>query len=58
LDTVGHKIWQLLEAGKSAQQIVAHVLDEYEVEAQALADDVAEFLDQLTSKGLIRILES
>lgn len=41
------RIWQLLPAAESQEQIVDALLEEYDVERAVLEADVAEFLDQL-----------
>jgi hypothetical protein len=54
LDAVGTRVWQLIGAGATAEGVVETLLDEYEVERDRLAADVAELLDKLAEAGLIR----
>ncbi|MGH2457754.1 MAG: PqqD family protein [Chloroflexota bacterium] len=52
LDAVGTQIWTLLTEGATEDEIVARLLDEYEVPAPELRGDVSSFLDDLQAKGL------
>jgi hypothetical protein len=54
LDAVGTRVWQLIGAGATAEAVVDTLLEEYEVERDELAADVAELLDRLAEAGLIR----
>jgi hypothetical protein len=54
LDEVGGRIWALLETGASEDEIFHKLVDEYEVEPNELRADLMEFLDVLTSRGLVR----
>lgn len=55
LDTVGTRIWQLLNEGQNVAGIVATLLCEYEVERERLEADVSNLLDRLQQAGLVRI---
>ena len=55
LDGVGADIWELAVQGLSEDDIVDRLLDEYDVDPEALRVDVDAFLQQLADKGLIRI---
>lgn len=55
LDEVGTRIWHLLSAGATEEQICAKLCAEYGIEATRLRSDVSEFLDELASKGIARI---
>jgi hypothetical protein len=52
IDAVGTEIWKLLEEGATEDEIVARLLEEYDVEAAELRTDVIEFLDVLQKNGL------
>ena len=56
LDTVGARIWSLMESGASERELVDRLLAEYEVGRETLEKDVAELLDQLAEAGLIEVL--
>jgi hypothetical protein len=53
LDAVGTDIWRLLGQGNSEQQIVEHLLEEYEVEPRRLAADVSAFVAELRRHELV-----
>ena len=55
LDSVGTRIWQLLNEGQDEVAIVNTLLDEYEVEREVLEKDIAELLGRLNEAGLIKI---
>ena len=53
LNPVGSRIWELLRSPTTADQIAEIVAGEFAVSPGAAADDVAEFLDSLSTRGLI-----
>lgn len=55
LDTVGTRIWQLLQQHKNLQQVVDIMLDEYDVEEKQLEKDLNELLDKLIEAELITL---
>ena len=55
LDTVGTRVWQLLNEGQARSDLIDILLDEYEVERAVLEKDIAELLDRLNEAGLIKI---
>jgi hypothetical protein len=55
LDAVGTRVWQLLNEGQGKFAIIDTLLDEYEVEREALERDISELLDRLSAAGLIEI---
>ncbi|WP_094603508.1 hypothetical protein SPSIL_010550 [Sporomusa silvacetica DSM 10669] len=55
LDGIGSRIWQLIEKPHTVRSIVATLLEEYDVEGTACQNDVLDFLNQLSSKGLILV---
>ena len=57
LDSVGTRIWTLLNEGVGAAAVVDTLLGEYEVERATLAADVDELLARLASAGLIRFVD-
>jgi hypothetical protein len=57
LDSVGTRIWTLLNEGAAADAVVDTLLGEYEVEREMLAADVGELLDRLAEAGLIRFVD-
>jgi hypothetical protein len=53
LDAVGARIWELLDRPRSAPEIGAVLLEEYEVEPGRLREDVGKFLCRLEDLGLV-----
>lgn len=52
LNFLGTEIWKLCD-GRSADDIVAELLPQFEVEEDVLRGDVQAFLDELAEKGFI-----
>jgi hypothetical protein len=57
LDSVGARIWQLLQQPRTLDQIRTVVLEEYDVEPQRCERDLQELLRKLASEGLIEVKE-
>ncbi len=55
LDEVGTRLWQLLQANPSLHAAFETLLDEYEVEAQQLEQDILQLLTQLSNAGLASV---
>jgi len=56
LEGVGVRIWELLSGGAgSARDICAALVSEYEVEPERCREDVLRFLEEMRSRGLIRL---
>jgi hypothetical protein len=53
LNALGTRIWGLLASGATEDEICQTLLDEYEVEPDRLAADVASFLAVLRDQGLV-----
>lgn len=53
LDELGTRVWSMLVDGQNDEGIIQQLLDEYDVERDRLATDVADFLESLHAKGLI-----
>lgn len=53
LDTVGTRVWQLLETGASIERILQLLLEEYEVDGSVLQSDVLELINSLENEGLV-----
>jgi hypothetical protein len=56
LDEVGADIWALIDGERTAGGILDQLLGEYDVDAEVLSNDLAEFIHQLLSIGAIRAL--
>lgn len=57
LDSVGTRIWALLNEGAGATAVVDTLLEEFEVERETLAADLDELLARLAEAGLIRFVD-
>jgi hypothetical protein len=53
LDAVGSRIWQLLEKDGSAEQAIARMLVEYEVDESVLREDVRRIINELLNASLL-----
>ena len=54
LDRVGTRMWQLISDHQSREDVVAALLEEYEVEEEELRRDVDDVIRQLVAKGLVK----
>lgn len=55
LDPVGTRLWHLLAQDGSLALAYQTLLDEYDVDAGRLQDDLLALVDRLVSNGLIRL---
>ena len=53
MDKVGSRIWELLEQPHSFKNLVARLMDEYEISEQQCNEDTLAFVKKLTDKKLI-----
>jgi hypothetical protein len=51
----GTLIWKLLETPKTVTELVTGVLQEYDVETEQAERDVAEFVGEMKSVGLVEV---
>lgn len=51
----GTLIWKLLESPKSVAELAASVASEYQVEPERAERDVASFVDEMKSVGLVEV---
>ena len=56
LNEVGSKLWTLLQQGHTMREAVSTMLKEYDVSEECLRSDIQQFLLQLQTKGLIKIV--
>lgn len=54
LNEVGALIWHFLANERAASEVVAHVLDTYDVHPDRCHDDVLRLLGQLEIRGLLK----
>lgn len=57
LDTVGTRVWQLLQASSHIEEIYQQLLEEYDVEPSRLRTDLEDLLTALEKEGLISLAE-
>jgi hypothetical protein len=57
LDAVGTQIWRLLGKEAGTSEIFDLLLAEYDVEPTQLRSDLAQFMDLLIAKDLVRVVE-
>lgn len=54
LDSVGTRIWTMLNEGRELAEMIDVLIQEYEVERETLEQDVNELLASLLEAGLIK----
>ena len=55
LDEVGTRIWQLLEKHGRLQPVLDTLLEEYDVDAKQLTEDMEDLLTKLHAAGLVKL---
>ena len=53
VNEIGAFLWNLLQEDVTKEELVAIVLDEYEVDEETAREDIQEFLDTLVSGGIL-----
>ncbi|UFS70314.1 GeoRSP system PqqD family peptide chaperone [Geomonas sp. RF6] len=56
INVLGTEVWKLCD-GRTLEEIVAALGEEFEVESEVLAEDVSAFLAELAQKGFVRHAE-
>lgn len=54
LDDIGSRIWKMAEEKIQVKEIIAQLIDEFDVDKQQCEKDVIELLNDLKSNDLIR----
>jgi hypothetical protein len=54
LDEVGSRTWELIDPGRSVEEICSELAAEYDVDWDVVQQDVVEFVQQLESFGAVR----
>ncbi len=57
LNTVGASIWKLIQEPRTVREIREAILEEYDVEPNRCEHDVLELLKELSTHGLIEIID-
>ena len=55
LDEVGTAIWQAMQEYGSLQEVFNALLEQYDVEAEVLENDLADFVGKLVESGLVEV---
>ena len=58
LDAVGTDIWQAMQENESLADVLAVLLDQYEVEEEVLKKDLLTFVEKLQESGLLEVQRS
>lgn len=58
LDEVGTAIWQAMQEYGTLQEVFNTLLEQYDVEAEVLEKDLADFVRKLVESGLIEVTPS
>ena len=53
VNEIGAFLWNLLQEDVTKEDLVAKVLDEYEVDEETAREDIQEFLDTLVRGGIL-----
>lgn len=54
LDQIGTRMWELIADYRSREDVIAALLNEYDVEEKQLRRDVDRLIQQLIAKGLVK----
>ena len=57
LDSVGSRIWELLEEERTFSELISLLMEEFEVEEQHCMNDTKEYLETLFNKELLVVKE-
>lgn len=58
LDSVGSRIWELMENKQVVEDIISILLDEYDIDAQTCQEHVLEFMNKLYTEGLLDLMNN
>jgi hypothetical protein len=58
LDIVGARVWQMLVQGRTLDDICAVMVEEYDVAAEVLRNDVLRLVGELLERGIVTPRES
>lgn len=58
LNLVGAQIWRLIEAPCATDDICAALIDRFEVEPATCRAEVETFVDKMTARGLITVVDA
>ncbi len=55
LDEVGTAMWQAMQEKETLAEVLASLLEQYEVESDVLEKDLLIFVDKLAEKSLLKV---
>jgi len=58
LDEVGTSIWQAMQEKETLKEVLEVLLEQYEVEAEMLENDLSDFVGKLVESGLVKVEEN
>ena len=53
VNEVGVSLWKMLQEDVTFEELVAGILDEYDVDETVAREDIREFLDKMTEGGIL-----
>jgi hypothetical protein len=53
LNTTAGRMWELFGLGRTVDEVIATIIDEFEVDPETIAADVPDMLEQFLAKGLL-----
>ena len=54
LNETGAFLWKILEKGATKEQLIAKLLEEYDVDEKTAAEDVGKFINKLSEAKLVK----
>jgi len=57
LDEVGTVMWQAMQEKETLKDVLEALLEQYEVEAEMLENDLSNFVGKLVESGLVKVEE-
>ena len=58
LDEVGTSIWQAMQEYGTLQEVLNALLEQYDVEAEVLENDLSDFVGKLVESSLVEVVEN
>jgi len=55
LDEVGTAIWQAMQEHGTLQEVFNAMLEQYDVDAEVLENDLSDFIGKLLDSGLVKV---
>jgi len=58
LDEVGASIWRAMQENETLEEVLAVLLEEYDVEEEVLKQDLLHFVTKLKENGLVKVAQA